>query len=80
MIYLRFLVGFPHRDQARPPFIAQVDSASGHLHETVGTNLLAANQGHDEAVRERPQFFGKVQGKRGPGAPKLDNKTVCNQY
>ena len=63
---LHFLVSFPCSDQARSAVIAQIDRTSGHPHETVRSYLPPANQGHHEPIRQRPQFFRKIQGKRWP--------------
>lgn len=66
MMSLHFLVSFPCLDQARSSLIAQVDSTPWHPHETVPTYLPAANQRHHEPIRQRTQFFRKIQGQRRP--------------
>ncbi len=66
MMDLGFLVRFPFLDQTCSAIVAQVDPASRHVNETVGRDLPAANQRHDESVAQRAQFLSKVEGERRP--------------
>ena len=66
MVVRYFLMGFPRFDQIGPCLVAQVHSATGHPHETVGSYLSATNQRHNKTVGQRPQFLGKIKRKRRP--------------